>query len=318
VGEGGYQVGSFPPPWSEWNGRYRDAVRDWWRGQPATLGEFAVRFTGSSDLYASTGRRPSASINFVTAHDGFTLHDLVSYDEKHNEANAEGNHDGESHNRSWNCGVEGATDDGEVLELRARQRRNLLATLLLSQGVPMLLGGDELGRTQHGNNNGYCQDNEVSWYDWEDADLVLLEWTRWLLRFRKEHPTFRRVRWFEGEAAGGVTDVGWFSPDGSEMSAEDWVADFAKSLGVFLNGDATPSRDDRGRPVTDDSFCVLFNAHHEALDFQLPQRWGEHWSIVMDTAEPLPPGPDASQRLVKSGDPLEVSSRSLVLLRRLA
>ena len=320
VGEGGYQVGNFPPLWSEWNGKYRDTVRDYWRGEPATLGEFAYRFTGSSDLYESTGRRPNASINFITAHDGFTLNDLVSYNEKHNEGNGEGNNDGESHNRSWNCGAEGPTSDAVVLELRARQRRNLLATLLLSQGVPMLLGGDELGRTQRGNNNGYCQDNEISWFDWDDPDLVLLEWTRWMLHFRKEHPTFRRRRWFEGRPIRGMADIGWFSPDGTQMSEEDWDAGFAKSLGVFLNGDAIPSRDDRGQPVSDDSFCVLFNAHHEPLDFQLPSQWGERWSIVMDTAEPLPPSldPDVGQRLVKSGDPLEVGSRSLVLLRRLA
>ena len=320
VGEGGYQVGNFPPLWSEWNGKYRDTVRDYWRGEPATLGEFAFRFTGSSDLYESTGRRPNASINFITAHDGFTLNDLVSYNEKHNEANGEDGNDGESHNRSWNCGTEGPTDDPDVLALRARQRRNLLATLLLSQGVPMLLGGDELGRTQGGNNNGYCQDNEVSWYDWENADAVLLEWTRWVLNFRKEHPTFRRRRWFEGRPIRGIADIGWFSPDGTEMSEGDWDAGFARSLGVFLNGEAIPSRDSRGEHVTDDSFCVLFNAHDEPLDFQLPEQWGERWSIVMDTAEPLPPSldPDAGQRLVKSGDPLAVSGRSLVLLRRLA
>ena len=320
VGEGGYQVGNFPPLWTEWNGKYRDTVRDYWRGEPATLGEFAFRFTGSSDLYESTCRRPNASINFVTAHDGFTLNDLVSYNEKHNEANGEDNNDGESHNRSWNCGVEGETRDPVVLELRARQRRNLLATLFLSQGVPMLLGGDELGRTQRGNNNGYCQDNEVSWFDWADADTVLLEWTRWLLNFRKEHPTFRRRRWFEGRPIRGLADIGWFSPDGTEMSEDDWDAGFAKSLGVFLNGDAIPSRDSRGEPVTDDSFCVLFNAHHEPIEFTLPEQWGERWSVVMDTAEPLPPSldPDAGQRLVKSGESVTTEARSLVLLRRLA
>ena len=212
VGEGGYQVGNFPPLWSEWNGKYRDTVRDFWRGEPATLGEFAYRFTGSSDLYESTGRRPLASINFVTAHDGFTLNDLVSYNEKHNEANGEDNNDGESHNRSWNCGEEGPTDDPEVLELRARQRRNMLATLFLSQGVPMLLGGDELGRSQGGNNNGYCQDNEISWFDWEGADPVLLAWTGWLLQFRKDHPVFRRRRFFEGRPIRGMADIGWVQP----------------------------------------------------------------------------------------------------------
>ncbi len=320
VGEGGYQVGNFPALWSEWNGKYRDTVRDFWRGEPATLGEFAYRFTGSSDLYESTGRRPNASINFITAHDGFTLNDLVSYNDKHNDANGEDGNDGESHNRSWNCGVEGQTDDPEVLELRARQRRNLLATLVLSQGVPMLLGGDELGRSQGGNNNGYCQDNEISWYDWEDADTVLLGWTRWLLNFRKSHPTFRRRRFFEGRPIRGMADIGWFSPDGTEMSEDDWDVGFAKSLGVFLNGDAIPTRDARGERVTDDSFCVLFNAHHEPIDFVLPDQWGERWSVVMDTAEPLPPSidPDAEQRLVKTGDALTTEARSLVLLRRLA
>jgi isoamylase len=320
VGEGGYQVGNFPPLWSEWNGKYRDTVRDYWRGEPATLGEFANRFTGSSDLYEPNGRRPNASVNFITAHDGFTLNDLVSYNEKHNEANGEGNNDGESHNRSWNCGAEGETDDAEVLELRARQRRNFLATLFLSQGVPMLLGGDELGRTQGGNNNGYCQDNEISWFDWEDADTILLAYTRWLINFRKQHPVFRRRRWFQGRAIRGVPDIGWFSPDGTEMSEDDWDAGFAKSLGVFLNGDAIPTLDARGEPVTDDSFLILFNAHHEPIDFVVPASWGERWSVVLDTAEALPPSlvDEAEQRLAKSGESLRVESRSLAVLRRLA
>jgi glycogen operon protein len=319
VGEGGYQVGNFPPLWSEWNGKFRDTVRDFWRGEPATLGEFAFRFTGSSDLYESNGRKPNASINFITAHDGFTLDDLVSYNEKHNEANGEGNDDGESHNRSWNCGVEGPTEDWAVLELRARQRRNLLATLFLSQGVPMLLGGDELGRTQQGNNNAYCQDNEVSWFDWEDADVVLLEYTRWLINFRKEHPVFRRRRWFQGRAIRGMDDIGWFAADGTEMSEEDWEAGFAKSLGVFLNGDAIPTLDQRGEPIRDDSFLVLFNAHSEMIDFSVPEKWGERWSVVLDTAEPLPPSlvPEAEQRLAKAGEWVPVESRSLVVLRRL-
>ncbi|MCU1380213.1 MAG: isoamylase [Acidimicrobiales bacterium] len=319
VGEGGYQVGNFPPLWSEWNGKFRDTVRDFWRGEPATLGEFAFRFTGSSDLYESDGRKPNASINFITAHDGFTLNDLVSYNEKHNEANGEGNDDGEGHNRSWNCGVEGPTEDWAVLELRARQRRNLLATLFLSQGVPMLLGGDELARTQQGNNNAYCQDNEVSWFDWEEADAVLLEYTRWLINFRKEHPVFRRRRWFQGRAIRGLDDIGWFAADGTEMSEEDWAAGFAKSLGVFLNGDAIPTLDQRGEPIKDDSFLVLFNAHSEMIDFALPERWGERWSVVLDTAEPLPPSlvPEAEQRLAKAGEWVPVESRSLVVLRRL-
>jgi isoamylase len=320
VGEGGYQVGNFPPLWSEWNGKYRDTVRDFWRGEPATLGEFAYRFTGSSDLYESTGRRPNASVNFITAHDGFTLHDLVSYNEKHNEANGEDNNDGEGHNRSWNCGAEGVTDDVEVLELRARQKRNFLATLLLSQGVPMLLGGDELGRTQGGNNNAYCQDNEISWFDWDEADTVLLAWTQWLVQFRAEHPIFRRRRWFQGRRIRGVPDIGWFSPDGTEMSEEDWEAGFAKSLGVFLNGDAIPSVDPRGEPVVDDSFLVLFNAHHEPIDFAVPTAYGRSWSIVLDTAEALPPSIDLErgQRTAKAGETVTAEARSLVLLRRLS
>jgi glycogen operon protein len=320
VGEGGYQVGNFPPLWSEWNGKYRDTVRDFWRGEPATIGEFAQRFTGSSDLYESNGRKPYASINFITAHDGFTLHDLVSYNEKHNEANGEDGNDGESHNRSWNCGAEGPTDDWAVLELRARQRRNFLATLFLSQGVPMLLGGDELGRTQRGNNNGYCQDNELSWFDWDEADHGLLEFTRWLVAFRKQHPVFRRRRWFQGRDIRGRDDIGWFAPDGTEMSQEDWDAGFAKSLGLYLNGDAIPTLDARGEPIKDDSFLVLFNASEELLDFTVPPLWGERWSVVLDTYEALPPSlvPEADQRLAKSGEWVPVESRSLVVLRRLS
>ncbi len=242
VGEGGYQVGNFPPLWSEWNGRYRDTVRDYWRGGDQTLNEFAYRFTGSSDLYETSGRRPSASVNFVTAHDGFTLRDLVSYNEKHNEANGEDNRDGESHNRSWNMGAEGETDDPEILAARARQQRNFLATLLLSQGIPMLLGGDEIGRTQQGNNNGYCQDNEVSWYDWEYVDAGLHDFTQRLIHIRRDHPVFSRRRWFQGQPhhGKGLHDIGWFKPDGELMSDEEWAVGFAKSIGVFLNGDAIP------------------------------------------------------------------------------
>jgi len=237
VGEGGYQVGNFPPGWSEWNGKYRDCVRDLWRGEPATLGEFAFRFTGSSDLYQDDGRHPTASINFITAHDGFTLHDLVTYNEKHNEANGEGNADGESHNRSWNHGAEGETDDPAIRALRERQKRNFLTTLALSQGVPMFLGGDEMGRTQEGNNNAYCQDNDISWFDWgqRDEELALLGFTRRVMEFRRRHPTFRRRRWFTGRQIFGseVSDVGWFNPDGSEMTSEQWNQGFAKSIGVF-------------------------------------------------------------------------------------
>jgi glycogen operon protein len=318
VGEGGYQVGSFPPLWSEWNGRYRDTVRDYWRGEDQTLGDFANRFTGSSDLYATTGRKPSASINFVTAHDGFTLPGLVSYNEKHNEANGEENRDGESHNRSWNCGAEGPTEDPGVNALRARQQRNFLATLFLSQGIPMLLGGDEMGRTQGGNNNAYCQDNEISWLDWETVDEELLELTARLIAFRREHPVFRRRRWFLGSRihGEGVRDIGWFRPDGELMSDEDWSHGFAKSLGVFLNGDAIPSLAPRGERVTDDSFYVFFNAHHEPLPFRLPNRpeWGERWKKVLDTNEPVPvPGED---EIHEAGGEVPVPARGVLVLMR--
>jgi glycogen operon protein len=315
LGEGGYQVGNFPPGWSEWNGKYRDTVRDFWRGQDRTLAELAYRVTGSSDLYSSTGRKPHASINFVTCHDGFTLRDLVSYDHKHNEANGEDNRDGESHNRSWNCGVEGETGDAAVRALRGRQRRNFLATLFLSQGVPMLLAGDELGRTQGGNNNGYCQDSEVSWIDWLDADHELLSFTRQLIALRLDHPVLRRRRWFEGRSIRGsdVHDIGWFRPDGSEMTDDDWRAATARGLGVFLNGDGIESRDAQGYRLRDDSFYLLLNAHAEAMEFRLaPGQAGERWTRVFDTAQaafdPLP-GPVVRHEIAVSG-------RSMVLLRR--
>ncbi|HEY4408868.1 MAG TPA: alpha-amylase family glycosyl hydrolase, partial [Acidimicrobiia bacterium] len=339
VGEGGYQVGNFPPLWSEWNGKYRDVVRDFWRGENAALPEFASRITGSSDLYQADGRHPSASINFVTAHDGFTLADLVSYNDKHNEANGEDNNDGEGHNRSWNCGVEGPTDDPEIRALRRRQQRNFLATIFLSQGVPMILGGDEMGRSQKGNNNAYCQDNELSWLDWslreENADLVAL--TARLAEFRRDHPVFHRRRWFQGRPIHGetVTDIGWFAPDGTEMTEEDWDSGFAKSVGVFLNGDAIPDPDPRGEKITDDSFLVLFNAHYEKLPFTIPNRdWGDHWVVVLDTDDlhlrpeagaSTPNGPGTAiswepglgeGEPVKKGDQLDVGARSLVVLRR--
>ena len=316
IGEGGYQVGNFPPKWSEWNGKYRDTVRDYWRGEDETLAEFATRFTGSSDLYASTGRVPYASINFVTAHDGFTLHDLVSYNEKHNEANGEQNEDGESHNRSWNCGVEGPTDDPDINALRARQKRNFIANLFLSQGVPMLLGGDEIGRTQRGNNNGYCQDNEISWVDWEHIDENLLEFTRRLIAFRQQHPVFRRRRWFQGQLIYGsdVNDIGWFTPAGTEMSEEDWNTGFVKSLGVFLNGEGIVDPDSRGERIIDDSFYILFNSHHEPISFTLPTReWGRDWVKVLDTSEELP---EEGEPKYRAGRKIQVHSRSLVVLRR--
>jgi len=316
LGEGGYQVGNFPPLWSEWNGKYRDCVRDFWRGEDQTLAEFAYRFTGSSDLYERTTRRPNASINFITAHDGFTLHDLVSYNVKHNEANGEQNRDGESHNRSWNCGEEGPTENPDVLTLRARQMRNFLATLFLSQGVPMLLGGDEMGRTQQGNNNGYCQDNEISWFDWEKADDGLLRFTRELIRFRLEHPVLMRRGWFLGQAihGGRVDDIGWFTPDGNEMAEENWGEGFAKSILVFLNGRAIPYPDSRGEKIVDDSFLVLFNAHHESIPFILPgPHWGKQWIRVLDTAEG---GFVEKTNNPVAGEEIAVQGRSLVVFMR--
>jgi isoamylase len=321
IGEGGYQVGNFPPLWSEWNGKYRDTVRDFWRGTDRTLAEFAYRLTGSSDLYKGTARSPYASINFITAHDGFTLADLVSYNDKHNEANGEENRDGESHNRSWNCGAEGETTAPEVLILRARAQRNLLATLILSQGVPMVLGGDEIGRTQRGNNNGYCQDNEVSWYDWEHADERLLQFARRLIRLRHRHPVFCRRRWFQGREPHGpsVADIGWFVAGGTEMTDADWQAGFAKSLGVFLNGDAIPTPNERGERVVDDSFYIMFNAHHEALDFKLPPKaFGARWTQVLDTFESADElSEERLGREVNAGGRVRVHAWSLVLLRRL-
>jgi isoamylase len=317
LGEGGYQVGNFPPLWSEWNGKYRDCVRDYWRGADATLAEFGSRLTGSSDLYAPEGRSPSASVNFVTAHDGFTLRDLVSYDEKHNEANGEENRDGESNNRSWNCGAEGPTDDPQILALRARQVRNLLATLLLSQGVPMLLGGDELGRTQHGNNNAYCQDNDLSWFDWEAGDLGLYDFTRRLIQLRREHPVFRQRRWFQGRAIRGTSgrDLVWFKPDGGEMSEDDWTAGFAKSLAVFLNGDAIQSPSRRGERIRDQSFFLIANAHWEPLDFKLPEdSLGARWQVVVDTTQLVPePGGEHP-----AGASVRADGRSLLVLARRA
>jgi glycogen operon protein len=320
VGEGGYQVGNFPPQWSEWNGKYRDTVRDYWRGQDSLLGEFAYRFTGSSDLYAWENRRPHASINFITAHDGFTLRDLVSYNEKHNEANKEENKDGESHNRSWNCGAEGETQDPAVLQLRAQQQRNLLTTLLLSQGVPMLLGGDEMGRTQRGNNNGYCQDNELSWFDWEHVDEDLLDFTRGLINLRMEHPIFRRRGWFIGQELHGteVKDLAWFTPEGREMSEEDWRVGYAKSLGVFLNGASIQRPGEHGERVKDDSFYVIFNAHHEPLQFTVPgEQFGTRWMRVLDTATDDPPELRRARRreTLGPGAKVEAKARTIMLLR---
>jgi len=317
VGEGGYQVGNFPPLWQEWNGKYRDTIRDYWRGEEAGVSEFAFRLTGSSDLYGDD-RRPGASINFITAHDGFTLNDLVSYNEKHNDANGEDNNDGDFHNRSWNCGHEGPTDDPEICALRARQQRNFLATLFLSQGVPMLVGGDEMGRSQNGNNNAYCQDNELSWIDWSQRDeqLQLLGFTRRIMDFRRSHPVLRRRRWFQGRSIRGheLKDIAWFNPDGLEMTDADWDAGYAKVVGVFLNGDEIPSHDQRGRRIVDDSLLLLFSAHHDPIEFTIPSGpYGEQWDLAFDTAEPL--AADAS-RTYKAGDQVPVEGRSVVVLRR--
>ncbi len=322
VGDGGYQVGNFPPLWSEWNGKYRDTIRDFWRGQPSTVPEFASRLTGSSDLYKQDSRRPVASVNFVTCHDGFTLQDLVSYDHKHNEANGEDGRDGSDDNRSWNGGVEGPTKDKAVLALRARQKRNFLATLLLSQGVPMLLAGDEMGRTQRGNNNAYCQDNEISWMDWAvraEEDQALFDYVRTLIRLRADHAVFRRRRFFRGQAIRGgrnrLGDIGWFTLAGEEMTDEDWDAGFAKSLTVFLNGRAISEPDRRGERVQDDSFMLLFNASDDDLSFVIPpRRYGPRWSKVLDTAVSVTEFENESA--VKPGDVMTVINHSLLLLRR--
>ncbi|MEU4826231.1 glycogen debranching protein GlgX [Actinomadura citrea] len=312
VGEGGYQVGNFPPLWTEWNGKYRDTVRDFWRGSYATMPEFASRLTGSSDLYEHSSRRPFASINFVTCHDGFTLTDLVSYDHKHNEANGEDNRDGTDDNRSWNCGVEGPTRDPGVLDLRARQRRNFLATLFLSQGVPMLSHGDEIGRTQQGNNNAYCQDDEIAWVHWEDSGDM--EFVRLLSRLRHDHPVFRRRRFFTGTGRGAAADIAWLTPAGESMTDQDWNVGFAKSLGVFLNGDAITEPDPRGRRVRDDSFLLLVNAGSEPVEFTLPgAEYGERWEFALDTAEA---GAVGDRPRLKARDVVTVGDRALLVLRR--
>jgi glycogen operon protein len=315
VQPGGYQVGGFPPPWSEWNGKYRDAARDFWRAQTG-VGEFALRFTGSSDLYQSDGRSPLASINFISAHDGFTLRDLVSYEQKHNEANGEDNQDGSDDNRSWNCGAEGPTDDREILALRARQQRNLLTTLLLSQGVPMVLAGDEFGRTQQGNNNAWCQDNELSWLNWDiDEDgRALGAFVRRVLALRREHPVFRRTRFFAGANPEGLPDVWWFRPDGRRMTQRDWRRGDAHALGVFLNGDQLGDTDAHGEQLHDRSFLVLFNAHYEEIEFRLPNAsFGRRWELELSTAEPeLESG--AWQRSAREA--VATGARSLLVLAR--
>ncbi len=316
LGEGGYQVGNFPLGWAEWNDRYRDTMRAYWKGDEGLIGEFAARLTGSSDLYGRSGRRPFASVNFITAHDGFTLHDLVSYNDKHNEANGEENRDGHNHNLSWNCGVEGPTDDPEILELRNRQKRNLLATLLLSQGVPMLLAGDEIGNSQSGNNNAYCQDNPIGWIDWslEESNRDLMDFVRRLVALRHRHPAFRRRDFFQGRPlhGGPGKDIVWLRPDGAEMSEEEWQQEFARCLGVLLAGDASDQVDDRGRPVIDRHFVVLFNAHHDDIEFTLPPCIGaRQWLQMVDTADPRaaedPP-------MFAGNTPYPLRGRSLALL----
>ncbi|MCC6531715.1 MAG: glycogen debranching protein GlgX [Burkholderiales bacterium] len=291
LGEGGYQVGNFPLGWAEWNDRYRDTMRAYWKGDEGLIGEFARRLTGSSDLYGRSGRRPFASINFISAHDGFTLHDLVSYNNKHNEANGEDNRDGHNHNLSWNCGVEGPTDDAAIRALRNRQKRNLLATLLVSQGVPMLLAGDEIGNSQAGNNNAYCQDNAIGWIDWsmDEERSALLEFVRRLIALRHKHPVFRRRDFFQGRPLQGaqVKDIAWLKPDGAEMTEQEWDQDFARCLGVFLSGEAPGENDERGRPVTDRNFVVLFNAHHDDIAFTLPPcTMPCGWLELVNTFEP--------------------------------
>ena len=310
----GYRLGQFPTLWSEWNDKYRDGVRDYWRGNEWALADFAWRFTGSSDLYGFAGRHPVASINFITSHDGFTLRDLVSYDAKHNEVNDEDNRDGTNNNRSWNSGVEGPTENTEVVTLRKRRARAMLTTLMLSQGVPMLAGGDEMGRTQKGNNNAYCQDNEISWYDWTGADIEMLDYTRELIRVRREHPVFRRRRWFEGRSVTGSDrdDIAWYNTDGSLMSEDAWSRGYAKSLAIYLNGKEIPTTDERGDQVIDDSFLVLFNAHSEPVRFTMPDDLSElEWEIMlysaMGLAAPLP---------VDSPETGEVEGWSVVLLRK--
>jgi len=317
VGEGGYQVGNFPVLWAEWNGKYRDAVRSFWKGDEGHIGELAYRLTGSPDLYQHNGRRPYASINFVTAHDGFTLTDLVSYNEKHNELNGDENNDGDNNNQSWNCGVEGPTDDPQINELRERQRRNFLTTLFLSQGVPMLNGGDEWGKSQSGNNNAYCQDNEISWFNWErnDKQNRLLEFTRKLIQLRKDHPVFRRPKFFQGRRIRGseIRDVMWFNPGGSEMSEKEWTSPFVRCLGMLLSGDTIDVLNFEGEPIRDDTFLLLINAHYEPVPFVLPGQEHIEWQLILDTMHAE--GFLTEGTKFASGDDLDLGGRAACLLK---
>jgi glycogen operon protein len=317
VGDGGYQVGNFPAPWSEWNGKYRDTVRSFWKGDEGRIGEMGYRLTGSPDLYQQNGRRPYASINFVTAHDGFTLNDLVSYDKKHNEANGDGNNDGDNNNQSWNCGAEGPTDDPQINVLRERQRRNFLTTLFLSQGVPMLTGGDEWGRTQNGNNNAYCQDNEISWFNWERDGKrnQFLEFTRRLIQLRKDHPVFRRPKFLKGRRIPGseIRDVMWFNPGGNLMSEEEWASPFVRCIGMLLSGDTSDVLTFEGEPVRDDTFLLLINAHYEPIPFVLPGQENLEWQLILDTTDPN--GFLAEPRKFASGDDVDLGGRACFLLQ---
>ncbi|MBV9618703.1 MAG: glycogen debranching protein GlgX [Verrucomicrobia bacterium] len=313
VGDGGYQIGNFPLPWSEWNGKFRDAMRSYWKGDEGKLGEIAYRLTGSPDLYQHDGRAPTSTINIMTTHDGFTLNDVVSYNDKHNEANGENNQDGDNNNQSWNCGAEGLTDDPKINGLRRKQRRNFLTMLFLSQGVPMLLGGDEFGRTQNGNNNAYCQDNEISWFDWQRRDNELFEFTKRLIAFRKQHPVFRRPKFFQGKRIRGseIKDVMWFNPGGNEMSDDEWNSPFARCLGMLVSGDADDVVDSRGEPVRDDIFLLLINAHYEAIPFVLPGEEKLEWELILDTEGGFLNKPER----FSSGDDVDLKGRSTVLLR---
>ena len=317
VGDGGYQVGNFPTPWSEWNGKYRDTARRFWRGDEGRIGRIAYRLTGSPDLYEHSGRRPYASINFVCSHDGFTLNDLVSYNEKHNEANGENNQDGDNNNHSWNCGAEGPTDDPKINMLRARQRRNFLTTLFVSQGVPMLCGGDEFGRTQNGNNNAYCQDNEISWLAWQrdQKQIQLFEFTKKLIQLRREHTVFRRSKFFKGRRVRGseIKDVMWFNPGGEEMSDEERASPLVRCLGMLLSGDTDDIVDVEGQPVRDETFLFLINAHHETIPFVLPGQEHLYWELILDTMQD--DGFLKQPRKFASGDDVDVGGWAASLLK---